>query len=721
MDPDHEPLIARYLAGERDPALLKRLIGAVAADAELRAELLDELALARMLAEGARPSLDPAPVLAAIALQRDSALEQAVMAGIGGSRRRLPWRRLTAAAVVLLSCLGLTTVALQERQRTVASQPLATLHYVRGVRWPEHLVRPPADGARLVPGGIDLLAGVAEIAIDNGVVLVLEGPARIELSSAMQARLHHGRLSTNVPGSARGFTIATDAMRVIDLGTEVGIDLAHDGQAHVQVYDGAVELALDDAAIARAQARMVAGEARHFDPASGTLHDATFAAGRFIRSGPPRELALDVADLVGGGDGRGAAIWDGIDPATGRTESGTAPGIRPGDRRFHALPEQPFIDGVFVPAGGGEPSTVSSAGHVYRFARSDGRGYDLIRRGAFMIRPPDMGTTVMERSPSTIAGIDHAEFGRSLVGIHANAGITFDLQAIGEAFGRRPTRFSATVANTAPRRVAPVLTGAKGAFDHPGDDPVRWTPLVAPAASSVAGTVLSLQGDGSFLASDAAATDTYIVTGGTALARLTALKLEVLPDPRLPSSGPGTSGHGNFVLTRLSLAVASAHGRRGVGVTGAVADFSQAGWAVGNAVTGDDALGWGIVPETGRAHTAVFFLNPQSLPADAQLEIGLAQLQRQWDHHLIGRFRLSLTDDADPARDLAVGAGSFLVLVDGQLVQRAMVPQAEQSPALLDIPLLPGQRFLTLASSDGGYGNGLQWTTLGDPRLHLEP
>jgi hypothetical protein len=37
----------------------------------------------------------------------------------------------------------------------------------------------------------------------------------------------------------------------------------------------------------------------------------------------------------------------------------------------------------------------------------------------------------------------------------------------------------------------------------------------------------------------------------------------------------------------------------------------------------------------------------------------------------------------------------------------------------LDVPLNPGDRFLTLVSSDGGYGTAYQWNTLGDPRIEL--
>ena len=134
---------------------------------------------------------------------------------------------------------------------------------------------------------------------------------------------------------------------------------------------------------------------------------------------------------------------------------------------------------------------------------------------------------------------------------------------------------------------------------------------------------------------------------------------------------------------------------------------------------GDDNAGWAVVPETGRSHQAVFFCNPVDLPPGAQIEIVLAQHSRRHLQHVIGKFRLALTEANDPVQGLAVGAGSFIVLVDGKLRQRSVVPTSDQAPARLDVVLTPTDRFLTLVSCDGGYGSSYQWTTLGDPRIEL--
>ncbi len=722
VPPELDHLIARYVAGGRDPALVKQVADAVADDAELRDELRDELALDRVLHEHGRMPLDPAPVLAAITGRRDSSLENLVMAGIAAATppRRRAWTwGVAAAAVMLITTLAATAMVLVPPSGPlVETRPFASVHHIRGVQWPRDLPSAPGDGQRIPPGTLTLAAGVVEIRFDNAVVLALEGPAQIDLWSRMQAQLRHGRLTTNVPAQANGFTVVANHMRVIDLGTEVGIDLAVDGRAHVQVYTGAVEIALSDAVAAPVQRYIGAGEARRFDPATGALASAPFDGARFVRTGPRRPLALAVSDLIAGGDGRGTATWEGLDQATGALRSDVEIGGRRGGNEYRVVADLPFIDGVFMPAGQ-VPTVVDSAGHAYHFDLSGGHSYDLIRRGGFMIRPPDGdGVTVPTRSPTIIGGVDHAAFGHQLIGMHANAGVTIDLQEIATAYGQRPVRFSAAVANTAPRRFAQAL--APVPRDAPTiASPVAWTVLEPRTVSTLAGTVLTPQGDGSVIAWPIKPTDTYVVGGTPGVARLSAIRLEVLPDETLPSRGPGASANGNFILTRIRAVVVSASRRSDVVFTGAVADFSQVNWPVASAIGNDDNAGWAVVPETGRAHTAVFFCNPLDVPADAQVEITMSQLNRRYVDHLIGRFRLAVTDARDPVRGLAVGAGSFMVLVDGRLAQRTVVPLADQAPARFDIPLLPTDRFLTLVSCDGGYGTRFQWTTLGDPRIDL--
>src|ERR1043165_10123858 len=69
---EHERLIMRYIAGDHDVELIRRLDELVDDDAELRDELRDELALDRILRQHGRLPLDPAPVMAAIAARGET-------------------------------------------------------------------------------------------------------------------------------------------------------------------------------------------------------------------------------------------------------------------------------------------------------------------------------------------------------------------------------------------------------------------------------------------------------------------------------------------------------------------------------------------------------------------------------------------------------------------------------------------------------------------------
>ncbi len=78
----------------------------------------------------------------------------------------------------------------------------------------------------------------------------------------------------------------------------------------------------------------------------------------------------------------------------------------------------------------------------------------------------------------------------------------------------------------------------------------------------------------------------------------------------------------------------------------AIADFNQKDWGVERAIDKDQKTAWGIYPEVGKSHTAVFVLqHGQSITPNDQVSIRLHQLHG--GGHLIGRLRLRLSD-ADP-------------------------------------------------------------------------
>jgi hypothetical protein len=74
---------------------------------------------------------------------------------------------------------------------------------------------------------------------------------------------------------------------------------------------------------------------------------------------------------------------------------------------------------------------------------------------------------------------------------------------------------------------------------------------------------------------------------------------------------------------------------------------------------------------------------------------------------------------ANVGRKGGTGRADVWVLLDGQLMAHFDHITADTPPIALDLYIDRDQRFLTLVSTDGGNGNGLDWITLGDPRLHL--
>ncbi len=148
--------------------------------------------------------------------------------------------------------------------------------------------------------------------------------------------------------------------------------------------------------------------------------------------------------------------------------------------------------------------------------------------------------------------------------------------------------------------------------------------------------------------------DVYHVQFDLPLGRLTGLRLEVLPDKRLPAKGPGRVGHGNFVLSELEVYLVTEQGKRKrLKLAGAQADFSQSrkspakSWPVAAAIDGKPDTGWAIAPQFGRRHVAVFTLAEPAVLAPGQ-KLLVVMKQLYGSQHTIGKFRFSFTDQDGP-------------------------------------------------------------------------
>lgn len=177
---------------------------------------------------------------------------------------------------------------------------------------------------------------------------------------------------------------------------------------------------------------------------------------------------------------------------------------------------------------------------------------------------------------------------------------------------------------------------------------VQWTPLEVLEMSSAGGATLNRGADGSILVSGANPDqDTFSITVRSPLQNISAFRLEALPDASLPRSGPGRSeNNGNFLLTDFRMQTPAAK----VTFDSSSASFAQDKFAVADVWQDDPNRGWGIMPRFGEAHSAIFGTQSTLAPdANAALTITL-DFASMYAQHVLGHFRLSVTDAAQPHR-----------------------------------------------------------------------
>ncbi|MCA9066022.1 MAG: DUF1553 domain-containing protein, partial [Planctomycetaceae bacterium] len=148
---------------------------------------------------------------------------------------------------------------------------------------------------------------------------------------------------------------------------------------------------------------------------------------------------VSLADIVSGGDGHGTgSVGTGIDLRTGQRTSEKLGYHRDitTNRLQKLQSEQPpddadrLVKWVFV-ADGRSPVLVDDQQEVQGVPATSGHFWDVIRHGP-----------LNSQVSTTIAGTDYATAGHSILGLHANGGITFDLARIRRAGMSGPMRLT---------------------------------------------------------------------------------------------------------------------------------------------------------------------------------------------------------------------------------------------------------------------------------------
>ena len=199
----------------------------------------------------------------------------------------------------------------------------------------------------------------------------------------------------------------------------------------------------------------------------------------------------------------------------------------------------------------------------------------------------------------------------------------------------------------------------------------RWQ-IMKPVEAHASLPTLTIQDDDSIFASgDTAKRDDYFVTFAAIDEPVTALRLETLPDERLPARGPGTTYYegtlGDFYLTELhARSSASDFPFATATETYSKNRFGSSPATAAMAIDGDAQSGWAVHDRQGERHVAVFVLRhpvPAGTPLHLQLTFG-----RHFASSL-GRFRFSAssTDHATEARDHSDEIADLLLVEDEQL------------------------------------------------------
>ncbi|HET6422515.1 MAG TPA: DUF1549 domain-containing protein, partial [Planctomycetaceae bacterium] len=189
---------------------------------------------------------------------------------------------------------------------------------------------------------------------------------------------------------------------------------------------------------------------------------------------------------------------------------------------------------------------------------------------------------------------------------------------------------------------------------------VAWTPLL-PTRWKTTLPKLELLDDGSLLSSgDLTKRDVYELTFGPELAGATAIRIEALPDDRLPKQGPGRVYYegpfGDFFLSELELDAET----KPLSFANTAQTFASGNSTAAMALDKNPLTGWAINGGQGKPHVAVFALG-DTVPAAK--EYTLRMIFERYYAAGLGRFRVSMTTDPKAKTPTALPAEVEALLI----------------------------------------------------------
>jgi hypothetical protein len=347
--------------------------------------------------------------------------------------RKINTASLITAIVSLAAAILLVVFANFAPVRTGAE--VASLSDSIDAKWADSDM-PMGQGARLRTGDTPLLLreGLAELLFDNNTRVILEAPAEFEILTNDQIKLNYGRLYTVVPQEAVGFMVSTHNSKIIDLGTEFGIQEDLNGSVELHVTKGKTLLTATGQG-EKSILDVIAGQARKVVAGNSKIQAIPIQDNSFVRKIDSKthfiwkgQTRLSLTDMLMGGNGYYTSTLREIEynPLTGRQGSPRTPKYEPSSGGYVKVSDNSCIDGIFIPNGKTKPVVVSSAGHSFDTCPDTTNLFysdiNILKNWKFYEPAQSVYEKYRKDAPNT-----------SLIYLHSNIGITFDMQKIRQA------------------------------------------------------------------------------------------------------------------------------------------------------------------------------------------------------------------------------------------------------------------------------------------------
>lgn len=350
-----------------------------------------------------------------------------------------PWKisKFSIAAALVSAAAFLFIMVYVNFVPVTVQEEVATLTDAIDAVWAESSLS-VRKGSRISTNTEPLMLrkGIAKLRFDNDVSMFVEAPAEFVLITGDQVKLNYGRLYAAVPQQAIGFIVTTPNCKIVDLGTEFGVQVDFSETTELHVIKGKTTLVADQEG-RKVSLQVNEGAAKKISDRSSDVADINCDSGLFVRQIQSennlvwRGRPLELADMIGGGNGLGTGQsntgirWE--DGAFVSTEEYYIGERAQGTTDFIPVADSSFIEGVFVPNSTNGPIQISKdTALLWDVPDTPGQYCYNVHNSGNISR----GTGRIPFHTQVLDGKLCGTPTNPTISMHANAGVTFNLREI---------------------------------------------------------------------------------------------------------------------------------------------------------------------------------------------------------------------------------------------------------------------------------------------------